>query len=200
MNISVPAQSKMLKHYVYFRNFIFSTRPTVLHCQVPYTRLQVLGLGYRNIGILFLFPLGHSSSIGFQLPIHTFEKKCGLEAKNPLQEIGWGTHSPKRQPGECMHTYYQLYTEHHHLSMVQEILMLYLVHSERQGNHSNSGTFWTLMLSDAISRTPCIFHQTLHKCTQNNPENFGVFLVQNTIHRWQHLQTTSSRVPDIINK
>ena len=58
-----------------------------------------------------------------------------------------------------------LYTEHHHLSMVQEILMLYLVHSERQGNHSNSGTFWTLMLSDAISRTPCIFHQTLHKCT-----------------------------------
>ena len=29
---------------------IIITRPTVLHCQAPYTRLQVLGLGYRNIG------------------------------------------------------------------------------------------------------------------------------------------------------
>ena len=53
-------------HYFGFKGGIiwtpksFKTRPTVLHCQAPYTRLQVLGLGYRNIGILFLFPLGHS--------------------------------------------------------------------------------------------------------------------------------------------
>ena len=32
----------------YWSSFLEISRPTVLHCQAPYTRLQELGLGHRN--------------------------------------------------------------------------------------------------------------------------------------------------------